>query len=173
MVWFKIEKGLRHHAYLTSMQSTSCRMLGWMNHRLASRLVGCMRQVLGPGALGRPRGIGWRGRWEWGLGWGIHVTPWLIHVSVWQNSLQYCKVISLQLIKINEKKEVFLLKKKDCWEKYQQLQKCRWYHSNGKKWRGTKNPLYEDERGEWKSFLKTQLSKELRSWHPVPLLHGK
>ena len=23
-----------------------------------------MRQVLGPGALGRPRGIGWRGRWE-------------------------------------------------------------------------------------------------------------
>ena len=22
-----------------------------------------MRQVLGPGALGRPRGIGWRGKW--------------------------------------------------------------------------------------------------------------
>ena len=41
-----------------------------------------MRQVLGPGALGRPRGIGWRGRWEGGLGWGIHATPWLIHVNV-------------------------------------------------------------------------------------------
>ena len=27
-----------------------------------------MRQALGPGALGRPRGIGWRGRWEGGLG---------------------------------------------------------------------------------------------------------
>ena len=39
-----------------------------------------------------------------GSGWGIHVTPWLIHVNVWQNPLQYCKVISLQLIKINEKK---------------------------------------------------------------------
>ena len=26
--------------------------------------VGCMRQVLGSGALGRPRGIGLRGRWE-------------------------------------------------------------------------------------------------------------
>ena len=25
--------------------------------------AGCMRQVLEPGALGRPRGIGWRGRW--------------------------------------------------------------------------------------------------------------
>ena len=23
-----------------------------------------MRQALGPGALGRPRGIGWRGRWD-------------------------------------------------------------------------------------------------------------
>ena len=32
-----------------------------------------------------------------------HVNPWLIHVNVWQNPLQYCKVISLQLIKINEK----------------------------------------------------------------------
>ena len=64
-----------------------------------------MRQVLGPGALGRPRGIGWRGRWEGGSGWGIHVTPWLIHVNVWQKPLQYCKVISLQLIKINEKKK--------------------------------------------------------------------
>ena len=29
-----------------------------------------MRQALGPGALGRPRGIGWRGRWEGGSGWG-------------------------------------------------------------------------------------------------------
>ena len=40
-----------------------------------------------------------------GLGWGIHVNPWLIHVSVWQKPLQYCKVISLQLIKINKKKK--------------------------------------------------------------------
>ena len=70
--------------------------LGW-NRSPAQ--VGCMRQVLGSGALGRPRGIGWRGRWEWGLGWGIHVHPWLILVNVWQKPLQYCKVISLQLIK--------------------------------------------------------------------------
>ena len=39
-----------------------------------------MRQVLGPGALGKPRGSGWRGRWEGGSGWGIHVTSWLIYV---------------------------------------------------------------------------------------------
>ena len=61
--------------------------------------VGCMRQVLRAGALGRLRGMGWGGRWEGGLGWGTHVNPWLIHVNVWQNPLQYCKVISLQLKK--------------------------------------------------------------------------
>ena len=44
-----------------------------------------------------------------GSGWGTHVNPWLIHVSVWQKPLQYCKVISLQLIKINGKKNLFLL----------------------------------------------------------------
>ena len=36
------------------------------------------------------------------------VNPWLIHVNVWQKPLQYCKVISLQLIKINEKKKSLL-----------------------------------------------------------------
>ena len=35
-----------------------------------------------PGALGRPRGIGWRGRWEGGSGWGTHVNPWLFHFNV-------------------------------------------------------------------------------------------
>ena len=33
------------------------------------------------------------------------LNPWLIHVNVWQKPPQYCKVISLQLIKINEKKK--------------------------------------------------------------------
>ena len=56
------------------------------------------------GTLGGPRGKGWVGWWEGGSGWGTHVNPWLIHVNVWQKPLQYCKVISLQLIKINEKK---------------------------------------------------------------------
>ena len=77
--------------------------LGW-NRSPAQ--VRCLRQVLRAGALGRPRGMGWRGRWEGGSGWGIHVNPWLIHVNVWQKPLQYCKVISLQLIKINEKKNL-------------------------------------------------------------------
>ena len=29
-----------HPAYLTYMQSTSCRILGWMKHKLESRLLG-------------------------------------------------------------------------------------------------------------------------------------
>ena len=30
----------RHPAYLTYMQSTTCEILGWMNHKLESRLLG-------------------------------------------------------------------------------------------------------------------------------------
>ena len=81
--------------------------LGW--NRSAAQ-VGCMRQLLGPGALGKPRGIGWRGKWVGGSGWGIHVKPWIIHVNVWQKPLQYCKVISLQLIK--KKKRRLLIGRK-------------------------------------------------------------
>ena len=64
-----------------------------------------MRKVLRVGALGRPIGMGWRGRREGGLGWGTHVNPLLIHVNVWQKPLQYCKVISLQLIKKKKESE--------------------------------------------------------------------
>ena len=64
-----------------------------------------MRQVLRAGALQRPREMRWGGRQEGGSGWGTHINPWLIHVNVWQKPVQYCKVISLQLIKLNEKKK--------------------------------------------------------------------
>ena len=33
-------------------------------------------------------------------------NPWQIHVDVWQKPLQYCKVNSLQLIKIKGKKKI-------------------------------------------------------------------
>ena len=52
-----------------------------------------------------------------------------------------------------------------------QRQICRWYHS---KWQEvkTKEPLDVGERGQWKSWLETQHKKKLRSWYPVPSLHG-
>ena len=71
-----------HPAYLTYMQSTSCKMPGWMKYKLESRLPG-----------------------EMSITSDIQMTP------LWQ------------------------------------------------KWRGTKEPLDESERGEWKSWLKTQHSK--------------
>ena len=45
MAWFQLGKGIYHSvychpAYLTDMQSTSCELLGWMKHRLDSRLTG-------------------------------------------------------------------------------------------------------------------------------------
>ena len=43
--------------------------------------------------------------------------------------------------------------------KNQQPQTYRWYHSNGRKWRGTKEPLDEDEGGEWKSGLMAKYLK--------------
>ena len=46
-----------------------------------------------------------------------------------------------------------------CQEKQPQPQICRWYHSKSRKQRGTKEPLDENERGEWKSWLKTQHSE--------------
>ena len=36
------------------------------------------------------------------------------------------------------------------------INNLRKHHPHGRKWRGTKEPLDESERGEWKSWLKTQ-----------------
>ena len=41
-----------------------------------------MRQVLGPGTLEDSEGFGREGGGRGGLGWGIHVNPWLITVNV-------------------------------------------------------------------------------------------
>ena len=72
-----------HPAYLTYMQSTSCRMLGWMKHKLESRFLG--------------------------------------EISITSN---------IQMIP-----------------------------PNGIKWRGSKEPLDESEKGEWKSGLKLNIQK--------------
>ena len=81
-----------HPAYLTYMQSTSCKMLGWMNHKLESRL---------------PAEI----------------------------------PITLDM------------------------------HPYRRKWRVTEEPLMKVKEESEKVGLK--LNIQLRSWHPVPSLHGK
>ena len=70
------------------LKRTASKHVYYLGRNRSPAQVGCMRQALGPGALGRPRGIGWRGRWEGGSGWGTHVNPWLFHFNVWQNPLK-------------------------------------------------------------------------------------
>ena len=45
------------------------------------------------------------------------------------------------------------------WMKHKLESRCSWHHLYGRKWRRTKESLDECERGEWKSWLKTQHSK--------------
>ena len=60
--------------------------------------------ILGPGALGWPRGMVWGGRWEEGSGWGTHVYLWWIHFDIWQN--QYNIVKLKNKIKLKKKKNL-------------------------------------------------------------------
>ena len=68
------------------------------------RVLSYVKQISSPGLMHQTgcSGLvnwddpeGWDG--EGGSGWGTHAHPWLIHVNLWQEPPQYCKVISLQL----------------------------------------------------------------------------
>ena len=63
-----------------------------MNHQ--SRFDAWYR-MLGAGALGWPRGMGWVGRWEGSSGWGTHVHV-VDSCQCIAKPTQYCKVISIQ-----------------------------------------------------------------------------
>ena len=51
----------------------------------------------------------------------------------------------------------------------QQTQTCWWYHSNGRKRRGTKQPLDEGERRQGKSSLKTQHLDNIKIMASIPI----
>ena len=95
----------RRRGWHPNAERTALKQVYYQGWNRSPAQVGCMRRVLRAGTLGRPRGMRWRGRREGESGWGTHVNPWMIHVNVWQKPLQYCKVISLQGIKINGKKK--------------------------------------------------------------------
>ena len=48
-----------------------------------------------------------------------------------------------------------------------------WYRYKAKSKEELKSLLMKVKEKRWKNSLKTQRSKKLRSWHPVPSLHGK
>ena len=60
--------------------------------------------MLGPGALGRPRGMVWGGRREEGSGWGTHVYLWWIHFHIWQNQYNIVKFKNKIKLKKKQKK---------------------------------------------------------------------
>ena len=62
--------------------------------------------MLGGGALGRPRGMVWGGRWERGSGWGTCVYLWQIHVDIWQNQYNIIKLKN-KIKKIKGAKKLF------------------------------------------------------------------
>ena len=102
-----------HNTLLDSVGEGECGMF-WENS-IETCLLSIVKQITSPGGMHETSARAWctgktqRNRVEreveGGSGWGIHATPWLIHVNVWQNPLKCCEVISLQLIKINEKKK--------------------------------------------------------------------
>ena len=51
----------------------------------------------------------------------------------------------------------------ECWEKYQQPQICRWHHSYGRKWRGTKGLLMKVKKESEKVKLNIQKTKIMAS----------
>ena len=48
-----------------------------------------------------------------------------------------------------------------------------WYRYKAESKEELKSLLMKVKEKRWKNSLKTQRSKKLRSWHPVPSLHGK
>ena len=113
----------------------------WENN-IETSILSRVKQITSPGWMHETSAQGWcTGKTQrdgmereagGGIGWGTHGNPWLIHVNVWQKSLQYCKVISLQLIKINEKK-------KDSWV---------WKISWRRKWQPTSVFLPKNSHGQ-------------------------
>ena len=87
----------------------------WENN-IVTCILSYVEQIASPGSMYEtgcsglvhwddPEGWDGEGGGRGGSWWGIHIHPCLIHVTVWQKPPQYCKVISLQLIKKKTQKE--------------------------------------------------------------------
>ena len=72
--------------YIT-IKATTAETLEWERLEIYSRKL----EMLGAGALRRPRGMVRGGRKEGGSGWGTRVYLWRIHVDVWQNQYNIVK----------------------------------------------------------------------------------
>ena len=57
----------------------------------------------------------------------------------------------------------------DSWERHQQPQICRWYHSNGRKWRGNKEPLDEGEGETERASLRLNIKRNTKIMASTPI----
>ena len=89
----------------------------------------------------------------------LMVYPWLIHVNVWQKPLQYCKVISLQLIKMGKKPKTDGLGKE---KKSLQGKNHRFLHMKWHYVRSLLEILLKSER--WNEIGKTLVTTEAGWW---------
>ena len=88
----------------------------WENS-IETCILSRVKQITSPGWMHETSARAWctgKTQRDWvekevggGIGMGSTCNPWLIHVNLWQKPLQYCKVISLQLIEINGKKNLW------------------------------------------------------------------
>ena len=76
------EKILLLKKILSACFGSTYTKIGTIQRRLAWPLCKDDTQIREAFHIFRPRGIGWRGRWEGGLGLGTHVNPWLFHFNV-------------------------------------------------------------------------------------------
>ena len=88
---------------------------------------------------------------------GYGMTDWFkMGTGVWQVSLRAKYIMGNS--RLDELQTEICNLNQACWEKYQQLQLWRWYHSSGRKLRRTR-ALDEGERGEWRADLNLNLQK--------------
>ena len=77
----------------------------------------------------------------------LHPPPAWIQCPFHRSSLFYVLITSTYVFPDTSYILTHLNWDQDCREKYQQPRICRWYHTNGRKQRGTKEPLDEGEKG--------------------------
>ena len=88
-----------------ALTKLSCDVLQYSSIISPHRLKTLLPRAPAPSTCLMHRGMGWGGRWGEGIGIGNTCKSMADHVNVWQKLLQYCKVISLQLTKINGKQK--------------------------------------------------------------------
>ena len=114
-----------HAAYLTYMQNASWEMLGWMNHKLESRLPG---EISTTSNTPQSSILAWKISWTEEPGGLQPMGSQRVEHDWATNTLTHTQI-------------------------------CRWYHCNGRKWRGINFLIRVKEESE-KAGMKLNINKQ-------------